>query len=56
MENIICTMDGVREDALGPPHCTPPAAVIANKLKPRSFKSSAILMRQVFGQTAVSAT
>ena len=30
-ENIICTMDDVRGDFLGPPHGTAPAAVIANK-------------------------
>ena len=33
-------MDGVRGDVLGPPHGTTPAAVIANKIKLRSFKSS----------------
>ena len=32
-ENIICTMDDVRGDFLGPPHGTTPAAVIANKNK-----------------------
>ena len=32
-ENIICTMDDVRGDFLGPPHGTTPAAVIANKIK-----------------------
>ena len=37
---IICTMDDVRGDFLGPPHDTTPAAVIANKIKLRSFKSS----------------
>ena len=31
-ENIICTMDDVRGDFLRPPHCTTPAAVIANKI------------------------
>ena len=30
-ENIICTLDDVRGDILGPPHGTTPAAVIANK-------------------------
>ena len=30
--NIICTMDDVRGDFLGPPHGTTPAAVIANKI------------------------
>ena len=30
-KNIICTMDDVRGDFLGPPHGTTPAAVIANK-------------------------
>ena len=39
-ENIICIMDDVRGDFLGPPLDTTPAAVIGNKLKPRSFKSS----------------
>ena len=33
-------MDDVRGDFLGPPHGTTPAAVIANKNKLRSFKSS----------------
>ena len=31
-KNIICTMDDVRGDFLGPPHGTTPAAVIANKI------------------------
>ena len=31
-KNIICTMDDVRGDFLGPPHATIPAAVIANKI------------------------
>ena len=31
MKNIICTMDDVRGDFLGPPHGTTPAAVIVNK-------------------------
>ena len=39
-ENIICTTDDVRGDFLGPPHGTTPAAVIANKMKLRPFKSS----------------
>ena len=39
-ENIICTTDDVRGDVLGPRHGTTPAAVIANKIKLRSFKSS----------------
>ena len=30
-EKIVCTMDDVRGDFLGPPHGTTPAAVIANK-------------------------
>ena len=33
-------MDDVRGDFLGPPHGTTPAAVIADKTKLRSFKSS----------------
>ena len=33
-------MDNVRGDVLGPPHGTTPAAVIANKIKLRFFKSS----------------
>ena len=33
-------MDDVRGDFLGAPHGTTPAAVIANKLQLRSFKSS----------------
>ena len=37
---MICTMDDVRGDLLGPPRGTIPAAVIANKIKLRSFKSS----------------
>ena len=36
--NIICTMDAVRGDFLGPPHGTTPTAVKANKTKLRSFK------------------
>ena len=32
-------MDDVRGDFLGPPHGTTPAAVIANKIKLRSFKT-----------------
>ena len=31
-ENIICTMDNVRGDFLGPPHGTTPGAVIVNKI------------------------
>ena len=31
-ENIICTMDDVRGDLLGPPQGTTSAAVIANKI------------------------
>ena len=31
--NLICTMDDVRGDFLGPPHDTIPSAVIANKNK-----------------------
>ena len=33
-------MDDVREDFLGPSHGATPAAVIANKIKVRFFKSS----------------
>ena len=33
-------MDDVRGDVLGPPQGTTPAAVIANKIKLRSFKNS----------------
>ena len=36
-KNIICTMDDVRGDFLGPPHGTTPAAVIANKIIVRSI-------------------
>ena len=32
-ENIICTMDDVQGEFLGPSHGTTPAAVIANKNK-----------------------
>ena len=32
-KNIICTMDDVRGDFLGPPHGTTPAAEIANKIQ-----------------------
>ena len=39
-ENIICTMEDVRGDFLGPLHGTTPAAVIINKIKLRSFNSS----------------
>ena len=39
-KNKICTLDDLRGDILGPPHGTTPAAVIANKIKLRSFKSS----------------
>ena len=38
-ENIICHMDVVRGDVLGPPHGTTPATVIANKIILRSFKN-----------------
>ena len=31
-KNIICTMDDVRGDFLGPPHDTTPGLVIANKI------------------------
>ena len=31
LKNIICSMDDVLGDFLGPPHGTPSAAVIANK-------------------------
>ena len=31
-KNIICTLDDVRGDFLGPPHDTTPAAVIASKI------------------------
>ena len=31
-KNIICTMNYIRGDFLGPPHGTTPAAVIANKI------------------------
>ena len=37
---MICTMDDVQGDILGPQHCTTPAAVITNKNKLRSFKGS----------------
>ena len=36
-------MDDVRGDVLGPPHGTTPAAVIANKIKVTSCKSSEII-------------
>ena len=39
-DNIICTMDYVRGHFLGLPHGTTPAALIANKIKLSSFKSS----------------
>ena len=39
-ENIICTMDDIRGDCLGPPHGTTSAEVIENKNKLRSLKSS----------------
>ena len=53
-ENIICTIDDVRGDFLGPPHGTTPAAVIANKTE--ILKAVSILMRKVMNNTAVSAT
>ena len=40
---MICNMDDVRGDILGPPHRTTPAAVIANKSKLRSFNSSELI-------------
>ena len=48
-EHIICTMDNVRGDVLGPLHDTTPAAVIAS-----SFKSSDDLKRKKIDLTAVS--
>ena len=48
-------MDDVREDFLGPPHGTTPAAVIANKnqnLDP--LRAANTLMRKGMGHTAVS--
>ena len=48
-EHIICTMDDVRRDVLGPPHDTTPATVIAS-----SFKSSDDLKRKKMDHTAVS--
>ena len=56
-ENIICTMDDVRGDFLGPPHGTTPAAVIADKNKTdfiSCFRKGKTLMRTVMGHTAVS--
>ena len=32
INDIICTLDDVREDFLGPPHGITPAAIIANKI------------------------
>ena len=49
-------MDDVRGDFLGPAHGTTPAVVIANKMKPRSFKSSEHINEKEMGHTAVSAT
>ena len=37
-ENLICTMDDVRGDYVGPRHDTTPAAVIANKNKNEILK------------------
>ena len=42
-------MDDVRGDFLGPPHGTTPAAVIANKNKLRSFKSSEHINKKMIG-------
>ena len=42
-------MDDVRGDFLRPPHGTSPAAVIANKIKLRSFKSSEYINEKVDG-------
>ena len=57
-ENIICTMDDVRGDFLGPPHGTTPAAVIANKNKTEidPLRAVSILMGKGVGHTMVSAT
>ena len=33
-------MNDEREDFIGPPHSTTPVAVIANKIKLRTFKSN----------------
>ena len=49
-------MDDVQGDILGPPHGRTPAAIIANKIKLRSFKSSKHINEKSVGQTAVSAT
>ena len=42
-------MADVRGDFLGPPHGTTPAAVIANKNKLRSFKSSEHIYEKMDG-------
>ena len=53
-EYIICTMDDVRGDFLGPPHGTTPAVIaIKIKLKLRSFKSLIILMRKGKGHLGI---
>ena len=49
-ENIICAMDYIRVNVLGPPHCTTPASVIANKI----FKSSGDIKGKKMLHTAVS--
>ena len=42
-------MDDVRGYFLGPPHRKTPAAVIANKIKVRSFKSSEHINEKRYG-------
>ena len=42
-------MDDVRGDFLGPSNCTTPAAVIANKIKLTSFRSSEHINETVDG-------
>ena len=46
-ENIICTMDDVRGDFVGPPHGTTPAAVIGNEILPDVCSRSARSQRGV---------
>ena len=49
-------MDDVREDFLGPPHGTTPAAVIANKNVTYPLRAVNILMRKGMGRTVVRIT
>ena len=55
-EYVICTMNIVRGDFIGPPHGTTPAAVITNEIKLRFFKSSKHINEKGDGPYRGSAT